>query len=84
MQKVIMSFVRGMTHGEQILPINDLFVYLPVQLLALVESIGKRGLKSGWGYRPRKEGAEDNPLLVAGVYSKAMAYNSEPQMPDTT
>ena len=90
MQTVIMSFVRGMTHGEQILPINDLFVYLPVQLLpALVESIGKRGfdraeVKSGWGCRPRKEGAEDNPLLVAGVYSKEVAYNNEPQMPDTT
>ena len=90
MQTVIMSFVRGMTHGEQILPINDLFVYLPVQLLpALVESIGQRGfdraeVKSGWGYRPRKEGAEDNPLLVAGVYSKEMAYGNEPQMPETT
>ena len=86
MQTVIMSFVRGMTHGEQILPINDLFVYLPVQLLpALVESIGQRGfdraeVKSGWGYRPRKEGAEDNPLLVAGVYSKEVAYGNEPPM----
>ena len=39
MQTGIMSFVRGMTHGEQTLPIND-FVYLPVQLLpALVQSI---------------------------------------------
>ena len=90
MQTVIMSFVRGMTHGGQILPINDLFVHLPVQLLpALVESIGERGfsraeVKSGWGYRPRKEGAEDNPLLVAGVYSKEVAYSNEPQMPDTT
>lgn len=68
-----------MTHGEQILPINDLFVHLPVQLLpALVESIGNRGfdraeVKSGWGHRPRKDGAEDNPLLVAGVYSKEVA-----------
>ena len=90
MQTVIMSFARGMMHGEQILPINDLFVYLPVQLLpALVESIGKRGfekaeVKSGWGYRLRKDGAEDNPLLVAGVYSKEVAYHNEPQMPDTT
>ena len=32
-QTVIMSFVRGMEHGEQTPPINDLFVYLPVQLL---------------------------------------------------
>ena len=90
MQAVIMSFVRGMVHGEQTLPINDLFVYLPVQLLrALVEAIGQQGyekaeVKSGWGYRPRKEGAEDNPLLVAGVYSKEVAYDNHPQMPDTS
>ena len=30
MQTVIMSFVRGMTNGEQTLPINDLFANLPV------------------------------------------------------
>ena len=90
MQAVIMPFVRGMTHGEQTLPINDLFVYLPVQLLpALVEAIGQQGykkaeVKSGWGCRPRKEGAEDNPLLVAGVYSKEVAYDSDSQMPDTS
>ena len=41
-------------------------------------------MKSGWGYRPRKEGAEDNPLLVAGVYSKEVAYDNHPQMPDTS
>ena len=68
MQTVIMSFVRGMTHGEQTLPINDLFVYLPVQLLpALVQSIldhqfQPAELKSGWGYRTSKGGAEDNPF----------------------
>ena len=90
MQTVIMSFVRGMVHGEQTLPINDLFVYLPVQLVpALVEAIGQRGyeraeVKSGWGYRPRKDGAEDNPLLVAGVYSKNVAYDRDPPMPDTS
>ena len=33
MQTVIMSFVWGMEHGEQTLPTNDLFVYLPVQIL---------------------------------------------------
>ena len=33
MQTVIMSFVRGMEYGEQTLPTNDLFVYLPVQIL---------------------------------------------------
>ena len=32
MQTVIMSFVRGMEYGDQTLPINDLFVYFPVQL----------------------------------------------------
>ena len=90
MQSVIMSFVRGMEHGDQTLPVNDLFVYLPVQLLpALVKAIGQQGfqqaeVKSGWGYRPRKEGAEDNPLLVAGVYSKEVAYDNHPQMPDTS
>ena len=30
MRTVIMSFVRGMEYGEQTLPTNDLFVYLPV------------------------------------------------------
>ena len=34
----------------------------------------KAEVKGGWGYRPRKEGAEDNSLLVAGVYSKEVAY----------
>ena len=87
-QTVIMSFVRGMTHGEQTLPINDLFVYLPVQLLpALVQSIldhqfQPAELKSGWGYRTSKGGAEDNPFLVAGAYWKEMTYNNDPQMPD--
>ena len=90
MQTVVMSFVRGMTHGEQTLPINDLFVYFPVQLLpALVESIlhhdfQRAEVKSGWGYRTRKEGAEDNPLLVVGVYSKEMAYGTDPPMPIAT
>ena len=27
-------------------------------------------VKSGWGYRPRKEGAEDNPLLVVGATAR--------------
>ena len=74
-----------MTHGEQTLPINDLFVYLPVQLLpALVKSILHHGFQPAGGYRTRKEGAEDNPLLVVGVYSKEMAYGNEPQMPAAT
>ena len=33
MRTVVMSFVRGMECGEQTLPTNDLFVYLPVQIL---------------------------------------------------
>ena len=33
MRTVVMSFVRGMEYGEQTLPTNDLFVYLPVQIL---------------------------------------------------
>ena len=88
-QTVIMSFVRGMEHGDQTLPINDLFVYPPVQILpALVTAMGQKAsqaeVKSGWGYRPRKDGAEDNPLLVAGVYSKEVAYDHYPRMPDTS
>ena len=89
-QTVIMSFVRGMEHGDQTLPINDLFVYLPVQTLpALVTAMEQQGftqaeVKGGWGYRPRKEGAEDNPLLVVGVYNKEIAYDSYPRMPDTS
>ena len=90
MQTVIMSFVRGMEHGDQTLPINDLFVYLPVQILpALVTAMEQQGftqaeVKGGWGYRPRKQGAEDNPLLVAGVYNKEIAYDRYPRMPDTS
>ena len=72
MQTVVMSFAR-MEFGEQTLPTNDLFVNLPVQLLpALVVAINqqgfrKAGMENGVSYRPRKDGAEDNPLFVAGV-----------------
>ena len=58
MQTVIMSFVRGMTHGQQELPIDDLFVHFPVQVLpSLVQSITDNGFsktppKNGLGYRP--------------------------------
>ena len=89
LQTVIMSFVRGMTHGEQALPINDLFVYLPVQVLpALVQSIidhqyQPTELKSGWGYRANEGRAEDNPFLLVGAYRKEMQYNNDPQMPRT-
>ena len=40
-------------------------------------------MKSGWGYRTNKGGADDNPFLVAGAYWKEMTYNNDPQMPDT-
>ena len=89
MQTVVMSFARGMTHGDLSLPINDLFVYLPVQLIpALAQSIldhhfQPTDLKEGWGYRTAKGDAEDNPFLVAGAYRKEMIYNNEPPTPDT-
>ena len=90
MQTVIMSFVRGMEHGEQTLPTNDLFVYLPVQILPdLVVAMERQGftpaeVKGGYGYRPKEEGAEDNPLLVVGVRTKEIAYDRYPRMPDTS
>ena len=48
MRTVIMSFVRGMEYGEQMLPTNDLFVYLPVQILpdlvtAMLQARGGEG-----------------------------------------
>ena len=90
MQTVIMSFVRGMEHGEQTLPTNDLFVYLPVQILPdLVVAMERQGftpaeVKGGCGYRPKEEGAEDNPLLVVEVRTKEIAYDRYPRMPDTS
>ena len=85
MQTVIMSFVRGMEYGDQTLPINDLFVDFPVQLVpALVTAMEQQrftpvGVKGGCGYRPRKQGEEDNPLLVVGVYNKEIAYDRYPE-----
>ena len=90
MRTVIMSFVRGMEHGEQTLPTNDLFVYLPVQILPdLVVAMERQGftpaeVKGGYGYRPKEEGAEDNPLLVVGVHTKDIVYDRYPRMPDTS
>ena len=90
MRTVIMSFVRGMGHGEQTLPTNDLFVYLPVQILPdLVVAMERQGftpaeVKGGYGYRPKEEGAEDNPLLVVGVHTKDIAYDRYPRMPETS
>ena len=90
MRTVIMSFVRGMEHGEQTLPTNDLFVYLPVQILPdLVQAMERQGftpaeVKGGYGYRPKEEDAEDNPLLVVGVRTKDIVYDRYPRMPDTS
>ena len=90
MRTVIMSFVRGMEHGEQTLPTNDLFVYLPVQILPdLVVAMERQGftpaeVKGGYGYRPKEEDAEDNPLLVVGVRTKDIVYDRYPRMPDTS
>ena len=90
MQTVIMSFVRGMEYGEQTLPTNDLFVYLPAQILPdLVVAMERQGftpaqVQGGYGYRPKEEGAEDNPLLVVGVHTKEIVYDRYPRMPDTS
>ena len=90
MRTVIMSFVRGMEYGEQTLPTNDLFVYLPVQILPdLVTAMEQQGfkpaeVKGGSGYRPKEEGAEDNPLIVVGVHTKDSVYDRYPRMPNTS
>ena len=78
--------VRGMEHGEQTLPTNDLFVHLPVQILPdLVVAMERQGFTpGGYGYRPKEEGAQDNPLLVVGVHTKEIAYDRHPRMPDTS
>ena len=74
MQTVIMSFARGMEHGDQTLPINDLFVHLPVQVSpALVKAIGQQGftkaeVKSGWGCRPRKDGIPCSSSLSINIF----------------
>ena len=83
-QTVVMSFVRGMEYGDQTLPINDLFVYFPVQpVSALVTAMEQQRfasveVKGGCGYRLRKQGEEDNPLLVVGVYNKEIIYDRYP------
>ena len=79
-----MSFVRGMEYGEQTLPINDLFVYFPVQLVpALVTAMEQQRfasveVKGGCGYRPRKQGEEDNPLLVVGFIARKSYMTATP------
>ena len=41
-------------------------------------------VKGGSGYRPKEEGAEDNPLIVVGVHTKDIAYDRYPRMPTTS
>ena len=41
-------------------------------------------VKGGSGYRPKEEGAEDNPLIVVGVHTKDIAYGRYPRMPTTS
>ena len=70
MQTVIMSFVREMEYGEQTLPTNDLFVYLPVQILSdLVVAIERQGFRSAqvkgsYGRQLKEEEAEDTLCLL--------------------
>lgn len=88
MQTVIMFFARGMNFGDLSLAINDLFVYLPAQLIpALAQSLTDKQFlpteQKGWGYRAAKCNAEDNPFLVAGANQKGLIYNQDPEMPRT-
>ena len=41
-------------------------------------------VKGGYGYRPKEEGAEDNPVIVVGVHTKDIAYDRYPRMPTTS
>ena len=84
MRTVIMSFVRGMEYGEQTLPTNDLFVYLPVQILPdLVTAMEQQGfkpaeVKGGSGCRPKEEGAEDNPFVQWMHHDSREAARADP------
>ena len=62
---------------------QDLFVRRPSTIIqahqyllfAPDQMVGKtRGSEGGYGYRPKEEGAEDNPLLVVAVHTKDIAY----------
>ena len=41
-------------------------------------------VKGSYGYQPKEEGAEDNPLLVVGVHTKEIAHDRHSRMPDTS
>ena len=36
-------------------------------------------VKGGYGYRPKEEDAEDNPLLVVRVHTKGIVYDRYPE-----
>ena len=84
-----MSFARALIHGQQELPINDTYVYFPVQVLqSLVNSISQNHYEpvkpvGGLGYRMTRDQRSDNPYLVVGAYRKTLAYEGEPALPDT-
>ena len=70
MRTVIMFFVREMEHGEQMLSTNDFFVCPPVQILPdLVTAMEQQGFKPP-SYRPKEEGAEDNPLIATTSWAE--------------
>ena len=75
--------------AQRQLPLR-LAVALPVQILPdLVVAMERQGftpaeVKGGYGYRPKEEDAEDNPLLVVGVHTKDIVYDRYPRMPDTS
>ena len=75
MRTVLMSFVGGMEYGEQTLP--TMTVAMEQQGFTPAE------VKGSFGYRPKEEDAEDNPLLVVGVHTKDIVHDRYPR-PDTS
>ena len=85
-----MSFARGMNHGQQELPINDMYVYFPVHALpSLVQSTTDNQFQPAQldaglvGHRTTKDQLDDNPYLVVSAYRKTIEYAGNPAMPDT-
>ena len=62
------------------------FMQTVIDLVVAMERQGFRPaqVKGGYGYRPKEEGAEDNPLLVVGVHAKEIVYDRYPRLPDTS
>ena len=85
MQTVIMSFVRGMTHGEQILPINDLFVHLPVFFHECGRRVGGVPRSSLKGKETRNDEGEKNtsdPKQAKTHQTKTKTRNQKPPRPE--